>query len=129
MLVLRAVLGGTRLGGGMAGVVVVRAGGLAQQVGLWPQTPQSCAGLRMEAPMSLPSSSPVKPAASAAAAPLEEPPGVRPVSQGLPVVPWTGLKRRQSASETCTLRLPNSTAPADCRRCTSTASRLAMLSL
>ena len=77
--------------------------------------------------MSLPSSSPVKPAAKAAAAPPDDPPGVRPVSQGLPVVPYTGLKLCQSASETGTLVLPNSTAPAACRRCTSNASPAAML--
>jgi hypothetical protein len=43
------------------------------QVGLWPNTPQKCAGLRMKPPMSLPISRPVRPAASAAADPPEEP--------------------------------------------------------
>jgi hypothetical protein len=62
--------------------------------------------LRIDAPMSLPSSSAVKPAASAAAAPPDEPPGVRPGSQGLLVVPYTGLKLCQSASATGTLVLP-----------------------
>jgi hypothetical protein len=43
--------------------------------------------LRIEAPMSLPASSAVRPAASAAAEPPEEPPGARDRSQGLLVVP------------------------------------------
>jgi hypothetical protein len=41
--------------------------------------------------MSLPSSSAVKPAATAAAAPPDEPPGVRVASHGLPVLPWMGF--------------------------------------
>ena len=41
--------------------------------------------------MSLPSSKGVNPAATAAAARPDEPPGVRVRSHGLPVVPWTGL--------------------------------------
>ena len=49
--------------------------------------PQKCAGQRIEPPMSLPSSSGVNPAATAAAAPPDEPPGVRVVSHGLLVVP------------------------------------------
>jgi hypothetical protein len=44
-------------------------------------------GLRIEAPMSLPISSPVSPAASAAAPPPEEPPGPRSRFQGLWVTP------------------------------------------
>ena len=45
----------------------------------------------MEPPMSLPSSSGVSPAATAAAAPPDEPPAVREVSQGLLVTPYTSL--------------------------------------
>ena len=56
-------------------------------VGLWPKTPQKCAGLRIEEPMSLPASSAGKSAASAAAEPPEEPPGARAGSHGLLVVP------------------------------------------
>ena len=41
--------------------------------------------------MSEPASSAVKPAAKAAALPPEEPPGVRSVSHGFPVVPYMGL--------------------------------------
>ncbi len=41
--------------------------------------------------MSLPSSSGENPMATAAAAPPDDPPGVRATSQGLFVVPYTGL--------------------------------------
>ena len=62
-------------------------GGTRPQVGLWPNTPQKWAGLRIEPPMSLPISRPVRPAARAAADPPDEPPGVRSRLQGLLVVP------------------------------------------
>ena len=62
-------------------------GGSSNQVGLWPKTPQKCAGLRMDPPMSEPISSPVIPAARDAADPPEDPPGARSRSQGLLVVP------------------------------------------
>ena len=38
--------------------------GTSSRLGLWPKTPQKCDGLRIEPPMSLPSSSAVRPAAS-----------------------------------------------------------------
>ena len=57
------------------------------QVGLCEKTPQKWAGTRREPPMSEPISSGVTPAARAAAAPPEEPPGVRVTSQGLLVAP------------------------------------------
>jgi len=44
---------------------------------LSPNTPQKWAGLRIDPPMSLPSSKPVSPAASAAAEPPDDPPVVR----------------------------------------------------
>ena len=62
-------------------------GGISPQVGLWPYTPQECAGWRIEPAMSDPISSPEKPAAIAAAEPPDEPPGERPRSQGLFVEP------------------------------------------
>ena len=49
------------------------------------------AGSRIEPPMSEPISSGVKRAASAAAEPPDEPPGVRSMSHGLHVVPNTSL--------------------------------------
>ena len=61
-------------------------------LGLWPQTPQKWAGLRIEPPMSEPSSRALRPAAMAAALPPDEPPGMRLRSWGLFVVPYLSLK-------------------------------------
>ena len=61
--------------------------GTRSRLGLCENTPQKCAGARSEPPMSEPSSRGTNPAASAAAAPPDEPPGVRPRSHGLLVVP------------------------------------------
>ena len=73
--------------------------------------------------MSLPGSRKLSPAASAAAPPPVEPPGVRVTSHGLLVVPKIGLVLCQSAASGGTLVLPRSTAPAARRRATITASR------
>ena len=56
--------------------------------------------------MSDPLSSAVSPAASAAAEPPDDPPGVRAVSQGLFVVPKRSLEVWKSASITGTLLFP-----------------------
>jgi len=50
---------------------------------LKPEIPHSAAGWRTEPPVSEPSASGTSPAATAAAQPLDEPPGVRSGSQGL----------------------------------------------
>ena len=60
--------------------------GTMPQLGLWPKTPQKCAGFRIDEPISLPASSPVSPAASAAADPLRAAWG-RAMSQVFFVVP------------------------------------------
>ncbi len=60
--------------------------GTAPSLGLWPQSPQKAAGMRIDPPRSLPKSSGVKPAASAPEPP-ELPPGVRVRSHGLLVRP------------------------------------------
>jgi hypothetical protein len=54
-------------------------------VGLRPTTPQQAAGSRMEPPVSLPSAPSAKPAATAAAEPLLEPPAQWPGFHGF----WT----------------------------------------
>ncbi len=54
--------------------------------GLNPNTPQQEAGMRMEPPPSLPWAMGRMPAATAAAAPPLEPPGVTPCRHGL----WVG---------------------------------------
>jgi len=60
-------------------------------VGLCPKTPQKCEGVRMDPPISLPSSRKPIPRASAAAPPPVEPPEVRWGFHGLLVVPATSL--------------------------------------
>src|SRR5215510_15934014 len=71
---------------GTLGGVCPRAG-TKPRLGLWANTPQQWAGVRNEPPISEPNSSDTYPAASAAAEPPDDPPGVRPRSQGLLVVP------------------------------------------
>src|SRR5258706_7068188 len=56
-------------------------------VGRIPYTPQNEAGTRHEPPVSLPNARSQAPAATAAAEPLEEPPGKRPLARGLTGVP------------------------------------------
>ena len=62
-------------------------GGSKFQVGLWPNNPQKCEGLRMDPPISEPVSMPVMPEARVAAEPPDEPPGIKLRFQGLLVVP------------------------------------------
>ncbi len=56
--------------------------GIRPAVGLSPATPQQAAGMRTEPIVSVPSASAQKPAATAAAEPEEEPPGVKPGRSG-----------------------------------------------
>ena len=92
------------------------------RLGLSPTSPQQAAGMRIEPPPSLPWASGTMPGATAAAAPPEEPPGVRSVSQGLRV----GPKRRGSVTgripNSGRLVLPTITKPASRRRRTTKAS-------
>ena len=55
-----------------------RAAGSTPKLGFSPNTPQQCDGMRTDPPMSVPSSKLVKPAATAAAEPPDEPPVVWP---------------------------------------------------
>lgn len=64
---------------------------ITSMVGLWPKTPQKCEGVRMDPPMSLPSSRNPMPQARAAAPPPVDPPEVRSGFHGLFVVPATSL--------------------------------------
>ena len=57
--------------------------------GLIPKSPQHDDGMRIEPPPSLPCASGARPAATAAAAPPLEPPGVRAVSHGLRQSPFS----------------------------------------
>lgn len=85
-------------------------------------TPQKCAGVRNEPARSEPMESTPNPDARAAADPPEDPPGVRPWSHGLSVVPWISLKLCTSCSPKGTFVLPSITAPAALSRDTCTAS-------
>ena len=55
-------------------------------MGFIPTTPQKAAGWRMEPPVSEPRAKAHSPAATAAAAPPEDPPGTRLKSRGLRVI-------------------------------------------
>mmetsp|Transcript_109004 Transcript_109004/g.243434 ORF Transcript_109004/g.243434 Transcript_109004/m.243434 type:complete len:218 (+) Transcript_109004:595-1248(+) len=103
--------------------------GTRPYVGLCPQTPQKCAGFRMEPPMSEPSSSAESPAAIAAAEPPELPPGVLDRSHGLLVMPYISLYVWKSDAAIGKLVLPMMTAPASKSRCTIGALLLATKSL
>ena len=74
--------------------------------------------------MSLPTSNPVSPAASAAAEPPDDPPEVRETSQGLLVDPKISLNVWKSAPCRGMFVLPKITAPARLRRATASASEV-----
>src|ERR1700674_3490429 len=96
--------------------------GTVPTLGFRPYTPQKLAGIRIEPTRSDPYSRNVNPAASAAAPPPVEPPGVRLGSQGLLVLPYSSLLVwPKSASMAATLLLPTITAPASLRRRTTVA--------
>src|SRR5262245_31541671 len=84
--------------------------------------PHQFDGVRIEPPMSLPSSRAVSPVATATAAPPEEPPLVREGSHGLLVVPKSGLYVCTSPASAGTFVLPNTTTPDALSRSTATAS-------
>ena len=93
------------------------------RAGFRPTSPQQAAGIRIEPPPSLPCATGTIPAATAAAAPPLEPPGVRSVSHGLRV----GPNRRGSVVGRIPISgievLPTITKPASRRRRTRYASR------
>ena len=64
-----------------------RSAGTTPSPGLMPTRPQHAAGMRIEPMPSLPCATATMPAATAAAAPPDEPPGVRSRSHGLRVMP------------------------------------------
>src|SRR6185295_7207803 len=97
--------------------------GTTPQLGLSPQVPHQFDGTRIDPAMSLPNSSAVRPAASAAADPPDDPPVLRVVSHGLLVVPKIGLNVCQSPASFGVLVLPKITAPASRSRRTASASR------
>src|SRR6266404_3503317 len=88
-----------------------------------PTTPQKVAGLRIEPDVSPPVATVSRPAASAAADPLLDPPGVRDRSQGFfasgNAPPSPALPNENSGS----FILPTSTPPACCSFATTVASK------
>src|SRR5262249_58270616 len=76
------------------------AGETRPRDGLIPNRPQQEAGIRIEPPPSLPWASGASPAATAAAAPPLQPPGVRDASHGLRQSPFS--------SDSVTAIVPNS---------------------
>jgi hypothetical protein len=81
-------------------------------VGFIPSTPEKAAGCRIEPPVSVPSVRAAMPAATAAAAPPEDPPGTRARSHGLWVVKNAECSVEEPIANSSMLSLPSSTAPA-----------------
>src|SRR5262249_60127218 len=92
-----------------------------------PASPVRQHGIRTEPPPSVPSASGVTPAATEAAAPALEPPGVLPVFHGLRVMPLSGLSPTALQPNSLVVVLPIRIAPAAFMRSTTGASAVATL--
>src|SRR5437660_8708293 len=90
--------------------------GRSPKLGLNPITPQNDAGRITDAAVCVPSAAGIIPSATAAAEPLDDPPGVRDRSRGFRVLPGV-----YTANSVVTV-LPRMTAPASRSRCTQAAS-------
>jgi hypothetical protein len=86
--------------------------GLRPRVGFRPNSPQAEAGMRIDPPPSLACAMGTMPAATAAAAPPEEPPGVRARFQGLRVSPVNVVSVEAASPISGVVVLPKITAPA-----------------
>src|SRR5437899_9395412 len=86
--------------------------GTRPKVGLRPTSPQKLAGMRIEPAPSEPSASGPNPAATAAAPPPVDPPGVRVRSQGLRDSPNNGLSVEPRQANSGRLVRPTKIAPA-----------------
>ena len=87
-----------------------------------PTTPQSAAGCRIEPPVSVPSASGARPAATAAAEPPLEPPGTMRASHGLCVGPKAECSVDEPIANSSMLVLPSGINPAARARVTTPAS-------
>src|ERR1700680_2573005 len=76
-----------------------------------PNRPLYAAGMRMEPPPSLPVHAGRSPAATAAAEPPDEPPGVRGGSQGVRVMPCSGVLVKLTEPNSGDVVRPTTTAP------------------
>ena len=86
------------------------------RLGFSPTRPQQAAGIRIEPPPSLPWATGTMPAATAAAAPPEEPPGVRSRSHGLRVGPKMRASLTGRIPYSGSVVVPTITNPASRRR-------------
>src|SRR6478735_11249038 len=90
--------------------------------GLSPKRPQLALGIRIEPPPSPPRPAGTMPEDTATAVPPLDPPGVRPVSQGLRVTPYASDSVKGNAPNSGIAVLPTITAPALRSRVTTSAS-------
>src|SRR5512139_1368868 len=81
-------------------------------VGFTPTTPQREAGWRIDPPVSVPTPAKHSPAATAAAVPPDEPPGIRSVAQGFRVGPKCDVSVEDPIANSSMFCLPRRTAPA-----------------
>ncbi len=86
------------------------------RVGFSPTRPLHDAGMRIEPPPSAAWAMGAIPAATAAPAPLEDPPGVRPGSQGLREIPRASLSVNGTVPNSEVVVLPSRTKPASWNR-------------
>ena len=91
-------------------------------MGFIPVTPQWAAGWRILPPVSEAMAYHTCPAATAAAAPPEDPPAARPVSQGLRTLPYQEVSEVEPMANSSMFSLPMLTAPAAESRSTAVAS-------
>ena len=113
-----------------ASVVVADTGhtGMRPNCPLMAASPVSAPGMRTEPPPSVPSAIGVMPAATDAAAPALEPPGVFARFHGLRVMPVSGLSPTPLQPNSLVVVLPITIAPARLTRSTDGASAAATLS-
>ena len=81
-------------------------------------TPQACAGCLSEPPRSVPVDSGLMPAATDAAAPPLEPPGVRSAFHGFAVAPYKSLVVSHRQENSGVFVRPSTTTPASSQFCT-----------
>src|SRR6476659_2653820 len=91
-------------------------------VGFRPTVPVTAPGWRIEPPVSVPIASGASNAATAAAEPPPEPPGMRVRSQGLWVGPYAECSVEEPIANSSMLVLPRMTTPAPLRRLVTVAS-------
>src|SRR5580658_1388317 len=91
-------------------------------VGISAGIPQYAPGCRIEPPVSVPSDTTDKPAATAAAEPPLEPPGTRSIAAGFRTGPYAEFSFELPMANSSQLVLPRITAPASSRRSMTVAS-------